>query len=65
MSMFFTLLQDSLESKNEDCRNFLSCLNESLAKFGSKLPVDARYEQVCLCVCGHTFVGNNLHEERL
>ncbi|WOH09930.1 hypothetical protein DCAR_0729391 [Daucus carota subsp. sativus] len=33
---------DSLESKNEECRNFLSCLNESLTKFGSKLPIDAR-----------------------
>lgn len=45
--------QDSLESKNEDCGNFLSCLNESLAKFGSKLPVDARvvYSKMAEEVC--------------
>ncbi|KAL5576099.1 hypothetical protein UlMin_017798 [Ulmus minor] len=42
-----TFLEDmtalaSLESKNVACRNFISQLNESLAVWGSRLPVDAR-----------------------
>lgn len=37
-------LQDSIESKNAACRDFLGRLNESLAVLGGKLQVDARYE---------------------
>ncbi|OAY52713.1 nuclear pore complex protein NUP96 [Manihot esculenta] len=33
---------DSLESKNSTCRDFLGHLNESLAVFGDRLPIDAR-----------------------
>ncbi|WCJ40414.1 Nuclear pore complex protein NUP96 [Euphorbia peplus] len=33
---------DSLDSKNSACREFLGHLNESLAVFGDRLPVDAR-----------------------
>lgn len=33
---------DSLQSKNAACRDFISQLNESLAVWGSRLPVDAR-----------------------
>lgn len=33
---------DSLESKNIACRNFFSQLNESLAVWGGRLPVEAR-----------------------
>lgn len=36
-------LQDSLESKNAACKDFFSCLNESWAVWGGRLPVDARY----------------------
>lgn len=36
-------LQDFLESKNDACRNFISQLNESLAVWGGRLPVEARY----------------------
>ncbi|KAF8411532.1 hypothetical protein HHK36_004085 [Tetracentron sinense] len=34
---------DSLERKNAACRDFLDCLNKSLAVWGSRLSVDARY----------------------
>ncbi|XP_065869361.1 nuclear pore complex protein NUP96 [Euphorbia lathyris] len=33
---------DSLDSKNSSCREFLGHLNESLAVFGDRLPIDAR-----------------------
>ncbi|XP_058098481.1 nuclear pore complex protein NUP96 [Magnolia sinica] len=33
---------DSLEKKNDECRNFFSRLNESLSVWGSKLPLAAR-----------------------
>ncbi|XP_024021864.1 nuclear pore complex protein NUP96 isoform X2 [Morus notabilis] len=33
---------DFLESKNDACRNFISQLNESLAVWGGRLPVEAR-----------------------
>ncbi|KAI8544227.1 hypothetical protein RHMOL_Rhmol08G0279500 [Rhododendron molle] len=33
---------DTLESKNDACRDFFGRLNESLAIWGSRLPVDAR-----------------------
>lgn len=36
-------LQDSLESRNAACGEFLGRLNESLAIWGDKLPVEARY----------------------
>lgn len=39
-------LQDTLESKNDACRDFFGRLNESLAVWGSRLPVDARYESL-------------------
>ncbi|CAI0628318.1 unnamed protein product [Linum tenue] len=34
--------QDSLESRNSECRGFLSQLNESLETLGDRLPTDAR-----------------------
>ena len=36
-------LQDSLESKNAACRDFVRQLNESLAVWGGRLPLEARY----------------------
>lgn len=39
----FEFWQDSLESKDAACRDFLGRLNESLAVWGAKLPVDARW----------------------
>ncbi|XP_062210054.1 nuclear pore complex protein NUP96 [Phragmites australis] len=33
---------DPLEKKNESCRSFFGCLNDSLLVWGSKLPVEAR-----------------------
>lgn len=44
---------DSLENKNDACRDFFGRLNESLAVWGSRLPIDARVvhtkmaEEVC------------------
>lgn len=35
--------QDSLQSKSAACQEFVSQLNESLAFWGCRLPVDARY----------------------
>lgn len=37
------MFQDSLQSKNAACQSFVSQLNESLAVWGVRLPVDARY----------------------
>ncbi|KAF7841563.1 nuclear pore complex protein NUP96 [Senna tora] len=34
---------DSLQNKNSGCQDFISQLNESLAVWGSRLPIDARY----------------------
>ncbi|OMO52887.1 Peptidase S59, nucleoporin [Corchorus capsularis] len=44
---------DSLDSKNSECRKFLGCLNESLAVWGDRLPVDARvaYSKMAEEVC--------------
>ncbi|XP_058004732.1 nuclear pore complex protein NUP96 isoform X1 [Hevea brasiliensis] len=36
------LLQDSLENKSSTCRDFLGHLNESVAVFADRLPIDAR-----------------------
>nr|BAJ34529.1 unnamed protein product [Eutrema halophilum] len=44
---------DSLESRNESCRSFVGRLNESLAVWGDRLPVEARVayskmgEEIC------------------
>ncbi|KAF6169897.1 hypothetical protein GIB67_034289 [Kingdonia uniflora] len=44
---------DSLERKSAACEEFFSCLNESLAVWGSRLPIDARVayskmgEEIC------------------
>jgi len=48
------LFQDSLESKNAACQDFVSQLNESLAVWGGRLPVDARYIRcplLCMEIC--------------
>lgn len=37
------MLQDSLESRNVACGEFFGRLNESLAVWGDRLPVEARY----------------------
>ncbi|KAK7299835.1 hypothetical protein RJT34_10663 [Clitoria ternatea] len=44
---------DSLQSKNAACQDFVSQLNESLAVWGSRLPVDARvaYSRMAREVC--------------
>lgn len=47
MNIYF-LVQDSLVSKNNYCRDLLGRLNESLAKYGSRLPVDARYNYLAV-----------------
>jgi len=36
------LPQEPLDSTNESCRNFVGRLNESLAVWGDRLPVEAR-----------------------
>lgn len=45
---------DSLESKNAACKDFFSCLNESWAVWGGRLPVDARvaYSKMAEEICG-------------
>ncbi|OMO74197.1 Peptidase S59, nucleoporin [Corchorus olitorius] len=54
---------DSLGSKNSDCRKFLGCLNESLAVWGDRLPVDARVayskmaEEICALLLSHFSEG--------
>ncbi|CAK9169753.1 unnamed protein product [Ilex paraguariensis] len=51
---------DTLENKNDGCRDFIGRLNESLAIWGGRLPVDARvaYSKMAEEIC-HLLVSDN------
>ncbi|XXG61303.1 hypothetical protein AAC387_Pa04g2997 [Persea americana] len=61
---------DSLEKKNDACKNFFGRLNDSIVVFGSKLPVDARAtyskmaEELCNLLVSYSGEGST-HEVQM
>ncbi|KAJ0256694.1 Nuclear pore complex protein NUP96 [Hirschfeldia incana] len=62
-----TMLElDSPESRNESCRSFVGRLNESLAVWGDRLPVEARvaYSKMAEEICELLLSGLSVYPDR-